>query len=40
MGFSLIGEDNNSFHLELLYGLPFILFGLYFIKEKTSHLPN
>ena len=38
IGFSLIGEGNNSLHLEILYGLPFILFGIYFIKEKNSSL--
>ena len=38
VGFSLIGSDNNSLQLEIIYGLPFILFGLYFIKEKNSSL--
>ncbi len=38
VGFSLIGEGNNSFQLEIIYGLPFILFGIYFIKEKNSSL--
>ena len=38
IGFSLIGEGNNSLHLEILYGLPFILFGIYFIKEKNVSL--
>ena len=38
IGFSFIGEGNNSLHLEILYGIPFILFGLYFIKEKNASL--
>ena len=38
IGFSLIGEGNNSLRLEILYGLPFILFGIYFIKEKNVSL--
>ena len=36
IGFSLVGEDNSSLLLEVLYGIPFILFGLYFIIEKKS----
>ena len=35
IGFSFIGEGNNSLHLEILYGIPFILFGVYFITEKN-----
>jgi len=38
IGFSLIGEGNDSLQLEIVYGLPFILFGIYFIKEKNSSL--
>ena len=38
IGFSLIGEGNNSLHLEILYGIPFILFGIYFIRDKNVSL--
>ena len=38
IGFSFIGEGNNSLHLEILYGIPFILFGVYFITEKNVSL--
>ncbi len=38
IGFSFLGEDNYSLPLEILYGLPFILFGVYFIKEKNSSI--
>ena len=38
IGFSLIGEGNNSLRFEVLYGLPFILFGVYFIKQKKASL--
>ena len=36
IGFSLVGEENSSLLLEVLYGMPFILFGLYFIIQKKS----
>ena len=38
IGFSFLGEDNHSLPLEILYGFPFILFGVYFIKEKKSSI--
>jgi len=38
IGFSLIGDDNYSLVSEILYGLPFVLFGLYFIKKKNTSL--
>jgi len=38
IGFSLIGEGNNSLHVEILYGIPFILFGIYFIRDKNVSL--
>ena len=38
IGFSLIGEGNNSLFLETLYGLPFLFFGIYFIVQKNPSL--
>ena len=38
IGFSLIGAGNDSFYLELLYGTPFIIAGLYFLKYKNTSL--
>ena len=38
IGFSLIGDGNDSFYLELLYGTPFIIAGLYFLKYKNTSL--
>ena len=38
IGFSFLGQDNHSLPLEILYGLPFILFGVYFIKEKNASI--
>ena len=38
IGFSLIGKDNDSFLLELMCGIPFLLFGIYFIIEKNTSL--
>ena len=34
IGFSFVVEGNDSLFLEIIYGLPFIFFGIYFIKEK------
>ena len=38
IGFSFLGEGNSSLPLELLYGTPFIVAGLYFIKQKNVSL--
>ena len=38
IGFSFLGEGNSSLPLELLYGAPFIVAGLYFIKQKNVSL--
>lgn len=38
IGFSFIGQNNNSFLLEVIYGIPFLLFGIYFVIEKNASL--
>ena len=38
IGFSFIGQNNNSFLLEVIYGTPFLLFGIYFVIKKNASL--
>jgi len=38
IAFSFTGKNNNSLVLEVLYGAPFILFGIYFLIKKNSSL--